>query len=96
MGTVWTVRVSCSNGPTVEAPSRADDPAPLYHSIRSWTLAYGHHEDRSPIYGCEPTRERRDGSIRQKLAAGVTAMRSAICRSCSAQAWLYGSTTISA
>jgi len=22
-----------------------------------WTLAYGHHEDRSPIYGYEPTRE---------------------------------------
>jgi hypothetical protein len=22
-----------------------------------WTLAFGHHEDRSPIYGCEPTRE---------------------------------------
>jgi len=22
-----------------------------------WTLAYGHHEDRTPIYGYEPTRE---------------------------------------
>jgi hypothetical protein len=22
-----------------------------------WTLAYGHHEDRTPIYGHEPTRE---------------------------------------
>jgi len=22
-----------------------------------WTLAYGQHEDRSPIYGYEPTRE---------------------------------------
>ena len=22
-----------------------------------WTLAYGHHADRSPIYGYEPTRE---------------------------------------
>jgi hypothetical protein len=22
-----------------------------------WTLAYGHHEDRSPIYGYEATRE---------------------------------------
>jgi len=22
-----------------------------------WTLAYGHHEDRWPIYGYEPTRE---------------------------------------
>jgi hypothetical protein len=22
-----------------------------------WTLAFGHHEDRAPIYGYEPTRE---------------------------------------
>jgi hypothetical protein len=22
-----------------------------------WRLAYGHHEDRTPIYGYEPTRE---------------------------------------
>ena len=22
-----------------------------------WTLAYDHHEDRTPIYGYEPTRE---------------------------------------
>jgi len=22
-----------------------------------WTLAYGHHEDRTPIHGYEPTRE---------------------------------------
>jgi hypothetical protein len=22
-----------------------------------WTLAFGHHEDRTPIYGYEPTRE---------------------------------------
>src|SRR5215467_15290547 len=22
-----------------------------------WTLAYGHHDDRTPIYGYEPTRE---------------------------------------
>ena len=22
-----------------------------------WTLAYGHHEDRWPTYGYEPTRE---------------------------------------
>jgi hypothetical protein len=41
-----------------------------------WTLAYGHREDRSPIYGCEPTREGRDGSVRQKLAAGGIAIRS--------------------
>jgi hypothetical protein len=24
---------------------------------RLWTLAYGQHEDRTPIYGYEPTRE---------------------------------------
>jgi hypothetical protein len=22
-----------------------------------WTLAFGHHEDRTPTHGCEPTRE---------------------------------------
>jgi hypothetical protein len=22
-----------------------------------WTLGYGHHEDRTPVYGYEPTRE---------------------------------------
>jgi len=22
-----------------------------------WTLAFGHHEDRKPTQGCEPTRE---------------------------------------
>jgi hypothetical protein len=22
-----------------------------------WTLAFGHHEDRTPTQGCEPTRE---------------------------------------
>ena len=30
-----------------------------------WTLAYGHHEDRWPIYGYEPTREGRDGGVGQ-------------------------------
>jgi hypothetical protein len=29
-----------------------------------WTLAYGHHEDRSSIYGYEDTRG-RDGGVRQ-------------------------------
>jgi hypothetical protein len=24
---------------------------------RMWTLAYGHHEDRTPSHGYEPTRE---------------------------------------
>jgi len=37
-------------------------------------LVFGHHEDRTPTHGYEPTR-RRDGGIRQELAAGVTAMR---------------------
>ena len=27
------------------------------HATWLWTLAYGHHEDRTPIYGYEPTRE---------------------------------------
>ena len=35
-----------------------------------WTLAFGHHEDRTPTHGYEPTRG-RDGGIREKLAAGV-------------------------
>ena len=39
-----------------------------------WMLVFGHHEDRTPTHGYEPTR-RRDGGIRQELAAGVTAMR---------------------
>jgi hypothetical protein len=36
-----------------------------------WTLAYGHHEDRTPIYGYEPTREAAMAAFRQELAAGV-------------------------
>ena len=43
----------------------------------AWTLAYGHHEDRWPIYGYEPTREGRDGRVREELAAGVVLGRSA-------------------
>jgi hypothetical protein len=27
------------------------------HTPWIWTLAYGHHEDRTPIYGYEATRE---------------------------------------
>jgi hypothetical protein len=26
-------------------------------SLRMWTLAFGHHEDRTPTHGYEPTRE---------------------------------------
>jgi hypothetical protein len=36
-----------------------------------WTLAFGHHEDRTPTHGYEPTREGRDGSVREELAARV-------------------------
>jgi hypothetical protein len=35
-----------------------------------WTLNYGHHEDRSPTHGYEPTREAANGRVRQKLAGG--------------------------
>src|SRR5215831_10378886 len=35
-----------------------------------WTLAFGQHEDRWPIYGYEATR-RCDGGVRQELAAGI-------------------------
>jgi hypothetical protein len=35
-----------------------------------WTLAFGHHEDRMPTHGYEPTRG-RDGGIREELAAGM-------------------------
>jgi hypothetical protein len=34
-----------------------------------WTLAFGHHEDRSPTSGYAATREDADGRLRQKLAA---------------------------
>jgi hypothetical protein len=36
-----------------------------------WTLAFGHHEDRTPTHSYEPTRG-RDGGVRQKLATGMT------------------------
>jgi hypothetical protein len=36
-----------------------------------WTLAFGHHEDRTPTHGHEPTRDARDGRVRQELAAGI-------------------------
>src|SRR5260221_49513 len=43
-----------------------------------WTLAYGHHEDRTPIYGYEPTREAAYQSIRSaagELTAGLFCRR---------------------
>ena len=37
-----------------------------------WTLAFGHHEDRTPTHGCEATREAAMGGVREELAAGMT------------------------
>ena len=31
-------------------------------SPRMWTLAFGHHEDRTPTHGYEPTREAANAS----------------------------------
>jgi hypothetical protein len=36
-----------------------------------WTLAFGHHEDRTPTHGYEATREAATGGVRQELAAGI-------------------------
>jgi hypothetical protein len=36
-----------------------------------WTVFLGHHEDRTPTHGYEPTREAA-GGVRQKLAAGMS------------------------
>ena len=36
-----------------------------------WTLAYGHHEDRTPIYGYGATREAAMAAFARKLAAGI-------------------------
>jgi hypothetical protein len=41
-----------------------------------WTLAYGHHEDRTPIHGLRGDTRGRDGGVRQELAAGVKPRRS--------------------
>jgi hypothetical protein len=35
-----------------------------------WTLAFGHHEDRTPTHGYDPTREAAIGSIRQEAGGG--------------------------
>jgi len=35
-----------------------------------WTLAFGHHEDRTPTHGYEATREAAMAAFRQELAAG--------------------------
>jgi cytochrome c len=36
-----------------------------------WTLAFGHHEDRTPTHGYAATRRRHE-RFRQELAAGIT------------------------
>ena len=36
-----------------------------------WTLAFGHHEDRTPTHGYADDARGRDGGFRQKVAAGV-------------------------
>jgi hypothetical protein len=44
-----------------------------------WTLAFGHHQDRTPDARlCRDTR-RRDGRIRKELAASLTGPRDASC-----------------
>jgi hypothetical protein len=40
-----------------------------------WTLAFGHHEDRTPTHGYEATREAAMAAFRQELAAGVAWLR---------------------
>ncbi len=36
-----------------------------------WTLAFRHHEDRTPAHGYAETREAAMEGVRQKLASGV-------------------------
>jgi hypothetical protein len=36
-----------------------------------WTLAFGHHEGRTPTHGHEATRKGCHGRLCQELAAGV-------------------------
>jgi hypothetical protein len=40
-----------------------------------WTLAFGHHEDRTPTHGLRNNARGCNGSIRQKLATGMTKKR---------------------
>src|SRR6516162_6050769 len=35
-------------------------------------LVLGHHQDRTPTHGYEPTRRGRDGGVREELAAGAS------------------------
>jgi len=36
-----------------------------------WTLAFGHHEDRTPTHGYEPTRRGCDAAFAKSWRAGV-------------------------
>ena len=45
--------------------------APPVGSPWMWTLAFGHHEDRTPTHGYEPDAQGRHRRVRQVLAAGV-------------------------
>jgi hypothetical protein len=38
-----------------------------------WTLAIGHHEDRTPTHGYAESRDCRDGGVREELATGELA-----------------------
>jgi hypothetical protein len=38
-------------------------------------LVLGHHQDRTPTHGYEPTRKGRDGGVRKELAAGVMQLK---------------------
>ena len=40
-----------------------------------WTLAFGHHEDRTPTHGYADDARGRDGGVREELAAGVVQLK---------------------
>jgi hypothetical protein len=40
-----------------------------------WTLAFGHHEDRTPTHGYAATREAAMTAFAEKLAAEITGRR---------------------
>ena len=52
-----------------------------------WTLAFGHHEDRTSAHGCRNARG-RDGGVRQELAAGVVLRSGGVCRQSISDSWL--------
>jgi hypothetical protein len=44
-----------------------------------WTLAFGHHEDRTPTHGLRSDARGRHGGVRQELAAGAILVCAANC-----------------